>query len=233
MQVATISPHATVARGVSPIVARVAQPDPLDLLEQFGTTIRLQRDQEVHAEGDPADYCYRVLSGCVRSVRLLEDGRRQVGEFLLAGDMFGLDVIGTHDLSAEVVCDAVLRRYPRRMVEALAEGRPLLARRLHALALGNLRLAHERLVMLGRKTASERIASFLMEMDRRLGRQKPPVLDLPMCRTDIADHLGLTVETVCRVLAHMKRDGMVAITRTGVELRDRAALRALACDVRH
>ena len=69
--------------------------------------------------------------------------------------------------------------------------------------------------MLGRKTASERIASFLMEMDRRLGRQKPPVLELPMCRTDIADHLGLTVETVCRVLAHMKRDGMVAITRTG------------------
>ena len=102
-----------------------------------------------------------------------------------------------------------------------------------ALALGNLRLAHERLVMLGRKTASERIASFLMEMDRRLGRQKPPVLQLPMCRTDIADHLGLTVETVCRVLAHMKRDGMVAITRTGVELRDRAALRALACDARH
>jgi CRP/FNR family nitrogen fixation transcriptional regulator len=230
MQVSTLSAQRPAAR---PVQSRVGEPDTLDLLEQFGTTVRLHREQEVHAEGDSADYCYRVISGCVRTVRLLEDGRRQVGEFLLAGDMFGLDVIGTHDFAAEAVSETVLRRYPRRMVEALAESRLALARRLRELALAHLRIAHDRLVLLGRKTASERIASFLMEMDRRMGTKTAVTLDLPMCRTDIADHLGLTVETVCRVLAHLKREGSVGITRTGVELRDRSALRALACEVRH
>jgi CRP/FNR family nitrogen fixation transcriptional regulator len=227
-----ISTHSAISHPTR-MPARLAEPDTLDLLEQFGTTVRLQREQEVHAEGDSADYCYRVVSGCVRTVRLMEDGRRQVGEFLLAGDVFGLDVIGTHDFAAEVVADTVLRRYPRRMVEALAESRPALARRLRELALTHLRIAHDRLVLLGRKTASERIASFLMEMDRRSATRATAVLELPMCRTDIADHLGLTVETVCRVLAHMKREGMVAITRNGVEIRDRVALRALACEIRH
>jgi CRP-like cAMP-binding protein len=163
----------------------------------------------------------------------MEDGRRQVGEFLLPSDMFGLDVIGTHDFAAETVAETTLRRYPRRMVEALAESRPALARRLRELALVHLRAAQDQMVLLGRTTASERIASFLMEMDRRTNRLGTEVLNLPMGRADIADHLGLTVETVCRVLAHMKRDGVVAITRTGVELRDRYGLRALACDMRH
>jgi CRP/FNR family nitrogen fixation transcriptional regulator len=207
--------------------------DSLDLLEQFGTTVRFSREQEVHAEGDPAEFCYRVVSGCIRTVRQMEDGRRQVGEFLLQGDMFGLNVLGTYDFSAEAVSDSVLRRYPRRMVEALAESRPAMARRLRELALKHLRATHDRLVLLGRKTASERIASFLIEMDRRVGDGGRSIVELPMCRTDIADHLGLTVETVCRVLAHLKREGSLAIARSGVELRDRAALRALACEPRH
>jgi CRP/FNR family nitrogen fixation transcriptional regulator len=211
----------------------VAEPDPLDLLEQFGSTLRLVREQVVYTEGDPADYCYRVISGCVRSVRLLEDGRRQVGEFVLAGDVFGLNVMDTHDLAAETVVDTVLRRYPRRMVEALAESRPALARRLRELALTHLRAAHDRMVLLGRKTASERLASFLMEMDRRMPRRGAGWLELPMGRTDIADLLGLTVETVCRALAQMKREGTVAIARMSVELVDRTALRALACGARH
>ena len=208
----------------------VGQPDALDLLEQFGTTLRVSRDEEVYAEGDPADYCCRVISGCIRTVRLMEDGRRQVGEFLLEGDLFGLEDIGTHDFSAEAVADSVVRRYPRRMVEALAETRPALSRRLRELMQAGLRAAHERLLRLGRKTATERIASFLAEMDRRSAHAGPTFLELPMGRADIADHLGLTVETVCRVLAAMKRDGVVGIARTGVELRDRRALRALGAE---
>jgi CRP/FNR family transcriptional regulator, nitrogen fixation regulation protein len=227
-----VSMH-TAQRPATRMLPPVAEPDTLDLLEQFGSTVRLQREQEVHAEGDAADYCYRVITGCVRTVRLMEDGRRQVGEFLLAGDTFGFDVIDTHDFAAEAVTDTVLRRYPRRMVEALAESRQALSRRLRELALAHLRSTHERLVLLGRKTASERIASFLMEMDRRVAHRTGSVLELPMCRTDIADHLGLTVETVCRVLAHMKRERIVGITRTGIELHDRVALRALACEARH
>jgi CRP-like cAMP-binding protein len=220
---------ADVAASGSRLAPQPASPDALDLLEQFGTTLHLARDADIHAEGDAAEYCYRVVTGCVRTVRLLEDGRRQVGEFLLAGDLFGLEDAGTYDFSAEAVTEAVVRRYPRRMVEAMAETRPALSRRLRELMQAGLRVAHSRILLLGRKTASERIASFLAEMDRRAPRGGA-FLELPMSRTDIADHLGLTVETVCRVLAAMKREGVLTISRTGVELRSRTALRARAAD---
>jgi CRP/FNR family nitrogen fixation transcriptional regulator len=92
---------------------------------------------------------------------------------------------------------------------------------------------HAQLVLLGRKTASERIGSFLLEMAGRLPAQRGPMLDLPMSRTDMADHLGLTIETVCRVLAHLRRDGTIAVTRGGVEIRDRVALKQIASEPRH
>src|SRR6476659_3562626 len=94
--------------------------DALDLLEQFGTTMSVQHDREIHGQGDRADWCYRIVSGCVRMVNLMEDGRRQIGEFLMAGDLLGFDTLGTYDFSAEAVSEVVLRRYPRRMVDALA-----------------------------------------------------------------------------------------------------------------
>ncbi|MBN8874259.1 MAG: helix-turn-helix domain-containing protein [Rhodospirillales bacterium] len=210
-----------------------ATPEPLDLLEQFGATLRFGRDHEIHAEGDAAEFCYRVVSGCVRTVRLLEDGRRQVGEFLLAGEVFGLDELDTHSFAAETVTETVLRRYPRRMVEALAESRPALARRLRQLALEHLRVTQERTLLLGRKTATERLASFVLEFDRRMPASGRGLLDLPMSRTDIADHLGLTVETVCRVLAALKREGTIQVSRTGLQLLDRTTLLDLACETRH
>jgi CRP/FNR family nitrogen fixation transcriptional regulator len=223
MPVLTQAARPTSARSVS----RAAAPDALDLLEQFGTTIQVGRDHEIHGEGEAADWCYKVVSGCVRSVKLLEDGRRQVGEFLLAGDIFGLDALDSYDFSAEAVSDSVLRRYPRRMVEALAEGHAALARRLREMAVADLRAANARLVLLARGTASERIASFLVEMAQRMG-STADLLELPMNRADMADHLGLTVETICRVLSQMKRDGIVGATRTGVEIRDRRALGELS-----
>jgi CRP/FNR family transcriptional regulator, nitrogen fixation regulation protein len=215
------------------MVAQPSAPDALDLLEQFGTTVTVQREHEIHGQGDLAEYCWRILSGCVRTVRLMEDGRRQVGEFLFASDIFGLDDLVIHEFAAEAVTDVKLRRYPRRMVEALAESRAALARRLRTLTLNNLRVARERMMLLGRKTAMERLASFVLEMDRRSATPGRAMLDLPMSRTDIADHLGLTVETVCRVLAHLKREGTVGISRAGVELHDRRYLHDLACEPRH
>ena len=229
-----ILPQPRLHSGIAATTARrPASPDALDVLEQFGTTVRFEREHEIYAQAGEAEYCWRVVSGCVRTVKLMEDGRRAVGEFLLAGDYFGFDDIGSYDLAAEAVTDLVLRRYPRRMVELLAERHPGLAQRLRTMALSNLRTAHDRALSLGRKTAVERIASFVLEMDRRSPPHDGPVLELPMCRTDIADHLGLTVETVCRTLACLKREGLVAITRTGVELRSREDLRAVACEVRH
>lgn len=207
------------------------RPDSLDLLEQFGTTVTVARDQEIHAEGDEVRFCYRVVSGCVRSVRLTEDGRRQVGEFHMPGDMFGLDDLTTHAFAAEAVIDATLRRYPRRMVENLAESHAVLSRRLRELAFSNLRAAHGRMLLLGRGTAPERITAFLLEMERRLGHQGSGMMELPMGRADMADHLGLTVETICRVLAGLKREGSVVTGRTGVCLRNHAALRDIAAPV--
>lgn len=211
--------------------AAMARPDTLDLLEQFGATLHFSRDREIHAEGDDAEFCYRVVSGCVRTVRQLEDGRRQVGGFHLPGDMFGLDGAESHDCAAEAITDTVLRRYPRRMVEALAESHGALSRRLREIALADLRAAQHRLLLLGRATASERVAAFLLEMERRLGHRGNRVMELPMGRADMADHLGLTVETICRVLAAMKKEGTVVPSRTGVTVRDHAALEDVASAV--
>jgi CRP-like cAMP-binding protein len=97
----------------------------------------------------------------------------------------------------------------------------------------SLRGAHARLVLLGRKTASERIATFLVEMAERLPPVRPGVLDLPMSRTDVADHLGLTIETVCRVLAALRREGTISIERASVTIRDAAALHQMASEPRH
>jgi CRP-like cAMP-binding protein len=220
-------------RPTFPAVLRPAPRDALDLLEQFGTTVAVHRDREIHCQGDKADCCYRVLSGCVRMVKLMEDGRRQIGEFLMAGDVFDFDALETYDFAAEAVSDVVLRRYPRRMVEALAESNAGLARRLRDMASISLRTVHGRLLMLGRKTASERIAGFLLEMADRLPTMRGHVLDLPMGRADMADHLGLTIETVCRVLAVLRRDGSITIDRGSITIRNAMALQQMACEPRH
>jgi CRP-like cAMP-binding protein len=163
----------------------------------------------------------------------MEDGRRQICEFLMAGDLLGFDALDCYDFTAEAVSDVVLRRYPRRTVDALASTNLTLARRLRDVASISLRLAHARLVLLGRKTASERIASFLLEMAERLPQSRPNVLALPMGRTDIADHLGLTIETVCRLLGHLRRDGTLAIDRGTITIRNPGALQQMASEARH
>lgn len=227
------SPGEAIRQSVAFPTLRPAPRDPLALLEQFGTTITVHRDQELHGQGDKANSCYRIVSGCVRTVRLMEDGRRQVGEFLLPGDLLGFDVLGTFDFAAEAVTDLVLRRYPRRMVDALAENNVSLTRRLRDITSESLRMAYVRLVLLGRKTASERIASFVLEMAERLPEADDQKVDLPMGRADIADHLGLTIETVCRVLAHLRRDRTISIDRSSITILDAVALQQLASEPRH
>jgi CRP-like cAMP-binding protein len=201
-----------------------ATPDALDLLEQFGITVTVRRKHEIYGQSEPTEFCWRVVSGCVRTAKLLEDGRRQIGEFLWVGDLLGMDDLDLHAFNAEAVTDVTLRRYPRRMVEALAQSHTGLALRLRTLAVANLRRAYQQMALLSRKTATERIASFLLDMDRRSTATDRPIVDLPMSRADIADYLGLTIETVCRAFARLQRDGIVAVLRSGFELLDRVAL---------
>jgi CRP-like cAMP-binding protein len=204
---------------------------PLALLAGSGTTISLPRECELHAQGDRAAFCYRVVSGCLRTVKLMEDGRRQVGLFLLAGDCLGFDALDTHDFAAQAVSDSVVQRYRRGEVEALMERHPALMRWLREMAGHVLRDANDRMLLLGRKTASERIATFLLEMAARQASVRK--IKLPMGRGDIADHLGLTVETVCRMVTHLRRDGTIATEAGSVEVCDPTALRHLAADLRH
>ena len=124
----------TTPQGMEPHHAR---PDTLDLLEQFGTTVTVAREREINGQGEPVEFCWRILSGCVRTMKLMEDGRRQIGAFLWAGDMVGIDDLALHDFGAEAVTNVTLRRYPRRMIEALAQTHPALALRLRALTVAN------------------------------------------------------------------------------------------------
>ena len=215
-------------RAFNAIPRRLQSHDTLDLLEQFGTTLILARERQIHAQGDGVTYCWRVIDGCVRTVTLLRDGRRAVGEFLLADEYFGFDDVGTHNLAAEAVSDVVLRRYPRRAVEALAINDFALSYQLRSMALVNLHTARRRALMLSRKTAVERLSSFMLEMDRRVPGRNDGITELAMCRTDIADHLGLTTETVSRGLQQLNRNGAVVLRKHGFRICDHAALRDLA-----
>jgi CRP/FNR family transcriptional regulator, nitrogen fixation regulation protein len=228
---------ASIAASRQAATAPHAPADPLAALDAAATTVTRDKDQTIYAEGDPADFCYRIVSGCVRTVKLMEDGRRQVVEFLLPGDLLGRDALDTHHQGAEAVTAVVLRATRRSALETLADSNPAIARRLRSLAADGMRQAWERMMLLGRKTAVERIASFVLEMAARAPRAGQAGVPLPMSRADIADHLGLTMETVCRTLSCLRQEGAIGLGRSvngaQVTIRDAAALRALATAARH
>ncbi len=207
--------------------------DALRPLDGQAVTVSLERNAEIFVQDAPALHCYLVVRGCVRSVTLMEDGRRQVGEFLQAGDLFGWDTLDHHDFSAEAVTRVVVRRYRRTAVETLAEHDRDVARCLRELSAAQLRTARERMMLLGRKTASERIAAFLLEMAERITVDADGRIELPMNRCDIADHLGLTIETVCRGLTELRRLGTIDIDRTSIAILDRRALSTTGFKILH
>jgi CRP/FNR family transcriptional regulator, nitrogen fixation regulation protein len=216
----------TQPNGASVSVARSGHLDELVALEQLGSRRGFARDEEIYAEGAPADCWFKVISGTVRICKLLADGRRHIAEFFYAGDCFGLDGTAERAFAAEAIGDVIVMRFDRTATERLVDKRPELARRMCNMTLRNLAHAQTRLLLLGRMTAPERVASFLIELAER--RDVKRMLDVPMARNDIADYLGLTVETVCRVLSAMKRDGSIAISHPQrIEIRDREALEAL------
>jgi CRP/FNR family transcriptional regulator, nitrogen fixation regulation protein len=201
--------------------------DALVAFEAIGSRRSFARNEEIFAEDDTADCWFRVISGAVRVCKLLADGRRHIAEFHFSGDCFGLDNRPQRLYSAEAVGEVIVMRYPRRATERLIDANPSLDRCLRDMAMRDFANAQSRMLLLGRMSACERVATFLQDMlDRREARR---VLDLPMSRNDIADYLGLTIETVCRVLSAFKRNGTIDIPSPHrIELRDRAALAAIA-----
>jgi CRP-like cAMP-binding protein len=208
-------------------VAQSGQLDTMMALEQIGTRLGFSRNQEIYTEGDASDCWYKVVSGTVRLCKLLADGRRYIAEFCFSGDCFGLDSTATRAFSAEAVGDAIVMRVPRKAADQLMDQNPALARRLRDTTLRDLANAHGRMLLLGRMTAPERVATFLLEMFDR--RDEARHLDLPMSRNDIADYLGLTIETVCRILSAFKREGVIGIPNAHcIELIDRQSLEIAA-----
>jgi CRP/FNR family transcriptional regulator, nitrogen fixation regulation protein len=169
-----------------------------------------------------------VISGAVRSYKLLSDGRRQIGAFHLPGDVFGLESGAAHRLAAEAIIDTTVRLVKRRSLEQAASSDVNVARRLWAITAGELRHAEDHMLLLGRKTSLERVAAFLLEMDKRL--TAAGVMALPMSRRDIADYLGLTLETVSRALSRLHELGILGFignTQRQIVLLDRHQLASL------
>lgn len=195
----------------------------------LGITVNARPGQTIVIEGDPIDHFYRILSGTVRLYKSIADGRRQVIDFLNEGDVFGLTGLDRQPCSVEAISSVTLIRYPRRSIEAAIEMQPELAGPLFELACAELRRAQRHMLLLGRKTAEERIASFLLELARGSDGGLRRTLRLPMSRLDIADHLGLTIETVSRTFTRFRRTGLIELHgRHDVRLSRIDRLRALA-----
>lgn len=196
-----------------------------DSIELMGAPIQFGRNQEIYGESEPADYLYKIISGTVRTYKVLNDGRRQIGAFYLPGDMFGLESGAEHAFSAEAITSATVLVIKRSAVTALAERNNSVARQL--LVMTGRELARvQNHIMLLIKTAQERVADFLLEMADRV--QENNEVELPMSRQDIADYLGLTIETVSRTLTQLEHSAAIALPTTRrIILRNRAALRLL------
>lgn len=194
-------------------------------LELAGARLRYDRNAEIFGEGEEAEFIYKVISGAVRSVKLLADGRRQISAFHLPGDWFGIESDSDHQFSADAVSDCEVLVVSRNAAMAMAEREGEVARALLAITSRDLGRARDHMLLLGRKSASERIAAFLLDMARR---SDGALIQLPMSRYDIADYLGLTIETVSRTITEMSRKGWIGLDGSRrLSIRNPQALRQL------
>lgn len=182
-------------------------------------------------EGEPANHVFNVTGGTLKVYKLLPDGRRQVTGFLFPGDFLGLANHDIYAYSAEAITHAALCRFSRSKLEGLLERFPKMQSRLLGVASHELAVAQEQMLVLGRKTAKEKIATFLLSLSRRAaerGQTDNPVM-LPMSRTDIGDYLGLTTETVSRTFTQLRTAGLIVLQSGGkVQIADMESLQAIA-----
>ena len=183
------------------------------------------RDAEIYRESNPASYLYKVVSGTVRTFKALNNGRRQIRAFYLPGDIFGVETGPEHAFSAEAITDAKLLVIERKAVVALATRDNDVARQLWSLTSRELKHARNHVLLLI-QSAQERVAGFLLEMADRAPAGDE--IELPMPRQDIADYLGLTIETVSRMMTHLEKGAAIALpTSRRVVLRNRSALKRI------
>jgi CRP/FNR family transcriptional regulator len=197
-----------------------------DVLEPLSRRVSLDHGETLYGQDEPACSVFNVTSGALRLYRILPDGRRQVTGFALPGDFLGLSLLERYAVSADALGPVTACRFERLAFKDLLCRNPGLMMHLHEITGLELSRAKDMMMLLGRRTAEEKVASFLTALQERFVRigRSSVTLELPMGRLDIADHLGLTIETVSRTLSRLDRDGCILIVPGGVRLIDQARL---------
>ncbi|HEV2560591.1 MAG TPA: cyclic nucleotide-binding domain-containing protein [Rhizomicrobium sp.] len=214
-----------------PALVPITLNDHLRALQPYSARQRFNRGETIFSEGDPANHVYKVLSGTVRICRHAADGRRYIFDFMMPGDLIGFLECPDQPITAEAVTEVTLISYPKSSFDRLAASSAEVRTRLLCHLSASLRTVQQHLFVLGCQNAKERVASFLLRLADRNDVGAGQRLDLTMGRQDIADHLGLTIETVCRAIAVLRNDRLVTIPNTHqIILNDIRALRALAIE---
>ncbi len=215
-------------RGTS-ICAALSE-DELLTLQAMSKTLSFRQRERIMEEDTPAHFVYNIIAGSVLLSKLLPDGRRQVVGIAIPGDFLGLSFSARHAFTATALGDVEVCRYPRLGFETFVDRSKALLKRLHSTTGHELGLAQEHMMLLGRRSAEEKLACFLVTLRDRWAQIHGPRLriDLPMTRQDIADYLGLTVETVSRNLTKLARHKLIAIIPDGVRILDPAGLTRVA-----
>lgn len=204
-------------------------PAELREFEHLGRRVHFATGETVFSEEDIATSFYNLLEGVMRLYKLLPDGRRQIVGFALPGDFLGMNISGRHNFSADAIGAVTVCQFAKAPFGRFIEDRPHLLRRINELAIRELSQARDHMVLLGRRSADEKVATFLLGWRARLFSLKGSsnTVPVPMSRQDIADYLGLTIETVSRTFTKLERHGAIEIVHGGIGLRDRARVEAL------
>jgi CRP/FNR family transcriptional regulator, anaerobic regulatory protein len=212
--------------------------DEIRAFGHLGRHIHFSSGETVFAQEDMTASFYNLLEGVMRLYKLLPDGRRQIVGFALPGDFLGVAASSHHGFSADAIGAVTVCRFSRASFERFVEDKPYMLRRINELTVRELNRARDHMVLLGRRSAEEKVASFLIGWRDRLSQPKGssatvdlPInlpIDLPMSRLDIADYLGLTIETVSRTFTRLEREGVLDIVPGGILLRDLSRAEALA-----
>ncbi|WP_371421024.1 Crp/Fnr family transcriptional regulator [Tardiphaga sp.] len=201
-------------------VCGALEPAELDELDRLSQVKNFPAKTMLFDQGALAGSVFNVTEGIVRLYKSLPDGRRQIVGFALPGDFLGLALMDRYGVAAEAVTPVRVCRFSRAAFLTYVDGKPHLLRRLHEFAGHELSLAQDQMLLLGRRTADEKVAAFLLNLQARYGRigAKSVNIPLPMSRQDIADYLGLTIETVSRTLTKLAREKTVVVVPDGVRL---------------
>ncbi len=206
------------------------EPSEMQIFEHLGRHVHFAPCETVFAEEEMTASFYNLLEGVMRLYKLLPDGRRQIVGFALPGDFLGMATAERNNFSADAIGSVEVCRFSKASFLRFAEDKPHLLRRINELAIRELGQARDHMVLLGRRSAEEKVAAFLIGWRDRLTRQTGPsaTVALPMSRQDIADYLGLTIETVSRTFTKLEREGVIEIIPGGIRLLDSARVEAMA-----